>query len=74
MTLYLIAESNAARQFSRRKAGTPKFWVPRSVIKSITQFTPVEGEYRRCEVEIEDWFVKKMDEPKPKETQKEFGI
>jgi hypothetical protein len=74
LTLYLISETDGARRFSRLKSGAKAFWVPRTCTPRVTKFSPVEGEYRRCEVDIEDWFIEKMREKQPKERQEELGI
>jgi hypothetical protein len=64
VTLFLIAETDAARKFQeepeRGQIPRPRqFWVPRSVCKSITKMPPQLGKPRECIVDIEDWFAEK---------------
>lgn len=59
LQLWLVDESAAARLFAKKPNGGGQFWVPRSVTPTITKFNPAGDLYRRCEVEIEDWWARK---------------
>jgi hypothetical protein len=57
--LWLVSETEKARLFALSPMGQ-QLWVPRSVVKSILKFATEPGDlYRRCEVEIEDWWARK---------------
>jgi len=67
LTLYLAEETDLARKWAKSKTGAEAFWAPRSVTPRVTKFAPVSGELRRCEVEIEDWWLRQRREKAQRE-------
>jgi hypothetical protein len=61
--LWLVRETDSARQFCKDRDSSEMFWVPRSVVISITKFNSYsERGDRECQVSIENWFVEQCDE------------
>lgn len=60
LRLWLVEERELARQFSRTPPGRkPNFvWIPRSVTSRLLKFKEVPGQWRECEIEMEDWFAR----------------
>jgi hypothetical protein len=61
--LWLKRETDQARLFflDERCVDTPAntIWIPRSVVPLITKQPVVEGQHRKCTVQVEEWWWRK---------------
>lgn len=58
---WIIQESQQAYQISTlpQNRDWKAVWIPKSMCERITKGPQVEGEWRHCEIDMQDWFAEK---------------
>lgn len=63
-TVYLVSQTGKAYQFSAGDQEERKdpFWIPRSLIKSLTKFPARGGGWPMCRITIPTWKADQLDD------------
>ena len=63
LMMYLVYESEHARLWRRQgqRANIPDIWIPNSACRSVVKHPAREGELQLCELDVEEWFARKID-------------
>lgn len=56
--LFLLTHTRAAYKFSKTADRSSPFWLPRSMVESITKHPAALGALTECDVTVETWVAK----------------